>query len=255
MNRARVLMAPKARSSKLRRNDPRALHEQLSVQLRADFLRNVPPGQQIPTEEAISRAHDVSRVTVRRAIQTLVDQGLLVRRQGKGTFTAAPRPRVTYEIDRLGPFMDAFAASGTKATAHLIDFFWSSDEPMTQCFGTSEPVLVYERLYETDGVPHGYLKIAIPGHLAERVSRADAETRGVYEILKKKGGIAPVRASFSISSELPDGALAKHLRVSRATPVMSVDRISYSATGEPIERSLHYLLPDVYKLSVNVQAP
>jgi GntR family transcriptional regulator len=247
-------MAPKAKLSRLRRADPRALHEQLSVQLRADVVKNVSAGEQIPTEEAISQAYSVSRVTVRRAIQTLVDQGLLIRRQGKGTFTAAPRPRVTYEIDRLGPFMDAFATSGIKATARLIDFFWSSEEPVTRCFGTSEPALVYERLYETDGIPHGYLKIAIPGPLAERVSRADAETKGVYEILRKRGRIAPVRASFSISSELPDAALAKHLRVSRATPVLSVDRISYSAEGEPIERSLHYLLPDVYKLSVNVQA-
>ncbi len=149
--------------------------------------------------------------------------------------------------------MDAFAASGTKVTTRLIDFFWSADEPMADCFGAPESVLVYERLYETDGIPHGYLKIVIPGHLAERVSRTDAGTKGVYEILEKKVRITPARASFSISSELPDGALAKHLRVSRTTPVLSVDRISYSAKGEPIERSMHYLLPDVYKLSVSVQ--
>ena len=121
-------------AANLRRGDPRALHEQLSARLRTEFVATHPPGEQLPTEEAICQTYGLSRVTVRRAIQTLVDQGLLIRRQGKGTFIAPPRPHITYEIDRLGPFMDAFAASGEQVTAHLVDFYWGTEKQVPECF-------------------------------------------------------------------------------------------------------------------------
>lgn len=238
----------------LRRDDPRALHEQLSARLRAEFLSAYPPGHQIPTEEAICQTYNLSRVTVRHAIQTLVDQGLLIRRQGKGTFLAQPRPRITYEIDRLGPFMDAFATSDEQVSAHLIDFYWGTEKQVPACFAPAKSVLLYERLYETGGYPHGFLQIAIPAHLGEHISRADTAHIGVYQILKEKIGIEPHRASFNISSELPDQTLAGRLGVSSTTPLLSLERISYDAKDNVLERTVHHLLPEVYKLSVNVQA-
>jgi GntR family transcriptional regulator len=211
-------------------------------------------GQQIPTEEAICQTYGLSRVTVRRAIQTLVDQGLLIRRQGKGTFLAPPKPRITYEIDRLGPFMDAFASSSEPVSARLIDFRWISGKQVPECFGTASSVLLYERIYETAGAPHGFLQITMPPSLGERVSRADAASNGVYQILREKLGVEPFRASFNISSELPDAALAARLAVSPTTPLLSLERISYDAQNVAIERTIHHLLPEVYKLSVNVHA-
>jgi GntR family transcriptional regulator len=238
----------------LRRDNPRALHEQLSARLRSEFLSAYPPGHQIPTEEAICQTYGLSRVTVRRAIQTLVDQGLLIRRQGKGTFLAQPRPRITYEIDRLGPFMDAFATSDEEVHAHLIDFYWGTEKQVPACFAPAKSVLLYERLYETGGYPHGFLQIAIPAHLGEHISRADTAQIGVYQILKEKVGVEPHRASFNISTELPDSTLAARLGVSSTTPLLSLERISYDVKGVVLERTIHHLLPDVYKLSVNVRA-
>lgn len=237
----------------LRREDPRALHEQLSARLRMEFLSAYPAGHQIPTEEAICQAYNLSRVTVRRAIQTLVDQGLLIRRQGKGTFLAQPRPRITYEIDRLGPFMDAFAASGERVTARLVGFHWENEKQVPACFAPAKSVLLYERVYETEGNPHGCLQIALPAHLGERVSRSDAAGRGVYNILRGLGA-EPHRASFNISSELPDQVLAVRLGVSLTTPLLLLERISYDESGAALERTVHHLLPEVYKLSVNVRA-
>ena len=237
----------------LRRDDSRALHEQLSARLRAEFLSVYPPGAQIPTEEAICQTYSLSRVTVRRAIQTLVDQGLLIRRQGKGTFLAQPRPRITYEIDRLGPFMDAFAASGEHVTARLVSFSWGDEKQVPACFAPAKSVLLYERIYETAGNPHGCLQIALPPHLGEQVSRADAASKGVYNILRERGA-EPYRASFNISSELPNQTLAARLGVSLTTPLLSLERITYGAGDVPLERTMHHLLPEVYKLSVNVRA-
>jgi GntR family transcriptional regulator len=239
-------------SFELQRDNPRALHEQLSDRLKSELLSAYSAGQQIPTEEVIGHNYGLSRVTVRRAIQTLVDAGLLIRRQGKGTFLAAPRPRITYEIDRLGPFMDAFATSSEPVSARLVAFRWAGENEVPACFAGAKSVLLYERIYETAGVPHGFLQITLPPFLGERVSREDTASKGVYQILRERLGVEPVRASFNISSELPESALAARLAVSPTTPLLSLERISYDAQDRAIERTIHHLLPEVYKLSVNV---
>lgn len=239
----------------LNRDHARALHEQLSDRLRAELVSVGQPGDQIPTEEEIGRTYGLSRVTVRRAIQTLVDHGALIRRQGKGTFIAPPKPRVVYEIDHLGPFMAAFSTSGEKVIAHLLDFEWAIGRDVPSCFDPQESALIYQRLYETDGTPHALMRIALPGPIGNQVSRADAAAMGVYQILQEKLGIVPVRASFQISSELPDALLAQRLRISPTTPLLLLDRITYDANNDVIEHAVHHLLPEVYKLSVNVKKP
>src|ERR1700731_2532398 len=85
-------------SFELERGNPRALHEQLSDRLKSELLSSYSSGHQIPTEEAICQIYGLRRVTGRRALQPLVDQGLLIRRQGIGTFLAHPKPRIAYEI-------------------------------------------------------------------------------------------------------------------------------------------------------------
>src|ERR1700731_1455559 len=229
---------PVHESFELERGNPRALHEQLSDRLKSEFLSTYSSGQQIPTEGVICQTYGLSRVTVRRAIQTLVDRGLLIRRQGKGTFLAQPKPRITYEIDRLGPFMDAFASSSEPVSATLIDFRWVTGKQVPECFSTVGTVLLYERLYETAGAPHGFLQITMPPFLRERGSRADAGSNGVYKILREKLGVEPFRASFNISSELPDAALAARLAVSPTTPLLALERISYDAQNVAIERTI-----------------
>ena len=239
----------------LRRASPRALHEQLSDRLRTEFRSTCAVGDQVPTEEEIGHAYGLSRVTVRRAVQTLVEQGLLIRRQGKGTFIAPPRPRIVYAIDRFGPFLDAFP-QGEAVKVKLLAFAKTTSADAAAVFGDdkSNLPLVYERLYQTAGTPHAFLRIALPKRLGERVKRADAASMGVYRILREKLGVAPVRADFRVSSELPDARLARLLRISGSTPLMVLHRISYDRDGDPIEQTIHHLLPEVYELSVSVEA-
>lgn len=241
-----------AATGALTRETARPLHEQLSDRLRAELLFTYRAGDQIPTEEAIGDTYGLSRVTVRRAIQTLVESGTLIRRQGKGTFVAPPKPRIICEIDRLGPFMAAFADSKENVSVRLFDFAWVMGEQVPAKFEGHESALIYNRVYETDGTPHASLRIALPGHLGEKVSRGDAAKMGIYQILQEKVRVIPWRANFLISSELPDGQLAERLRVSPTTPLLVLERVSFDKNGNVIEQTIHHLLPEVYKLSVNV---
>lgn len=243
------------RTMELNRDHARALHEQLSDRVRAELVKARRPGDQIPTEEEIGRIYGLSRVTVRRAIQTLVDQGVLIRRQGKGTFVAQPKPHIVYEIDRFGPFIAAFAASGESVSAKLLDFAWVTGPEVPAGLGPQGSALVYERLYETDGTPHASLRIALPANLGKNVSREDAASMGIYQILQEKLGVNPVRASFEIGTQLPNALLAQRLRISPTTPLLLLERVTYDNNDSVLEHTVHYLLPEVYKLSVNVKKP
>lgn len=238
----------------LLRQSPRALHEQLTDRLRVELAGSYRPGDRVPTEEEIMRAHRLSRVTVRRALQTLVDDGVLVRRQGKGTFLAGRRPRVVHRIDHFGPFLDAFTASGVEVQVALLDFRWAAPDDLPTAFRAERrKAFVYDRLYSTEGFAHALNRITLPHDLGDAVTPRHAETMGVYQILRDVLGINPARAEFEVLTKLPDIALARALRISPSTPLLLLDRISFDAAGRPVERALHHLLPEVYRLAFGIE--
>lgn len=245
---------PKLILPPFQRDSARALHEQLSDRLRAEVIATLEPGQQIPTEGELGQSYGLSRITVRRAIQTLVDQGVLIRRQGKGTFVARRIPRIEYAIDQFGPFVDAFTLAGETVSISVLQFHWIH-KAVPSVFHERESALVYTRLYETRGKAHALLEICLPHNLGKRVTREDTETMGSYQILQEKLAVYPVHAEFLISSELPNQALAQTLNTSPSTPVLVLERVSYDKEGMALEKTVHYLLPEVYKLKVAVEAP
>jgi GntR family transcriptional regulator len=258
-NAERPRQADRMRSAEhepdLLRQSPRALHEQLTDRLRLELASSYQPGDRIPTEGEIIRSHHLSRVTVRRALQTLVDDGVLVRRQGKGTFLASHRPRVVHRIDRFGPFLDTFRDSGVEVEVGLLDFRWEPDRALPPAFGPGKAkALVYDRLYTTDGFAHALNRITLPGELGESVTPRHAEAMGVYQILREILGIVPARAEFEVITELPDVVLARALKISPSTPLLILDRTSFDASGRPVENTRHHLLPEVYRLNFGIHA-
>jgi GntR family transcriptional regulator len=69
--------------------------------------------------------------------------------------------------------------------------------------------------------------------------------------LQERLGVSPVQAAFTLTTELPTPLLAQRMRVSPTTPLLMLERISRDANGHIIERSIHHLLPEVYKLRVS----
>lgn len=236
----------------LRQDRGRTLHEQvadlLGRRLRTDFA----VGDRIPTEGEIGTEYGVSRVTVRRALQTLEGRGLLVRRQGVGTFVAQKQNAFVYEIGQFGPFLDVFSGNEDGIDVALTAFGWREGEEMPQLGRHDEGILVYERVYSTGGCAHALLRLGLPKELGELVSRSDAESMGIYKLLEERLETPPVRAAYRISSELPHAPLSAMLGVSRTTPLLKVERTSYDKDERAIECTVHYLLPQVYNLAVDV---
>ena len=236
----------------LSRGSARALHEQLADQLREHLLADHGIGEQVPTEEDLTRTFGVSRVTVRRAVQTLVSQGILIKRQGKGTFLVHTKPQIIHPIDRLAPFVETFMAYGEAVETTLLEFRWLEGNELPEPFKEAGSALTYRRLYISSGTAHAITRIVMPKYLGEQVTRADASTRPVYEILQEKLGVSLSRADHIVGCEVPDAKLAHELGVSPSTFMLVIERTTYDEVGSPVVTTTHYLRPDVYKLSVSV---
>jgi len=248
---------PRARASRrrggaaLERGSALSLYEQIVDRLRHQLQHDVEPGGQVPTEESLTQLYGVSRSTVRKAIDRLVDEGLLVRRQGKGTFVARPMPQIVHSIDRLAPFMETFRKVGADIRIDVTRFEWL-DEPElpAELAEWERPVLCYERRYLSRGIPHAITRIHVPLAIGNRITRDEVDRRAIYDLLQKKLRIELAQAQFLVSCRPPSAASAASLQVSQSSYLLVLDRITRDRAGRPVEMTTHLLRPDVYQLSV-----
>lgn len=239
--------------AELERGSDRSLYEQIIDSLRLQLLTQMSSGDQVPTEAELVERFGVSRSTVRKAIQQLVDEGVLTRRQGKGTFIARSIPKIVHSIDRLAPFMDTFKKMGEGVETRIIRFDWNDGAGLPEPLAAwARPVLTYERLYVSRGVPHAVAQVDLPNQIGRRVNLADMEQRTVYDVLTRKLKTEPVRAEFLVSCRQPSAELSQTLELSMSSLLLVLERISYDRDNLPIEHTTHFLRPDVYQLSVSL---
>ena len=239
--------------AQLVRGSPRALYEQLADRLRDELLAQHAAGRQLPTEEALMKTYSVSRATVRRAMDILVSEGALMRRQGKGTFVARPRPKIVHAVDRLAPFADTFKRAGREVDARLIEYAWVDDPELPESARDWElPVLSYTRAFASDDMTHAVTREYLPRNIAEGVTRADVERLPTYDLLQKKLGMRIAGAEFRVSSRPTSPELARILDISPSTFLLVLERTFRDRDGRVIEAATHFLRPDVYQLSVHV---
>ena len=212
----------------------RPLYRQLTDALRQDVARRQ-PGERIASEPDLAQSHGVSRFTVAKAIETLVDEGLLVRRQGKGTFVAVPPLQRTPL--QLRSFTEAIAALGRRATADLLGFGpaeWRAGMP----YPPFAPLVLLERLRRVDGEPTAIHRSLLAASLVAEtgLTRAiAADPRfSLYEFFERHG-LRIERGIETLSARLPTRAERAHLRLEAGAIVMVVARRSFSADGRLLD--------------------
>ena len=180
----------------LERESVRSLYEQAADRLRSHFM-GMRPGERVPTEAELTRFFQVGRSTIRKALQRLVEEGLLVRSPGKGTFIARAVPCIIHSIDRVSAFMDTFRRNGEDVRTQMIDFGWLGREvPLPEKLRDwPRPVLLFDRLYVSRGIPHAVARVCLPYTIGNHISSADVESTPVYRMLREKFAQEPDRKS------------------------------------------------------------
>jgi GntR family transcriptional regulator len=198
------------------------------------------PGEAIPSEIELAARYRVSQGTVRKAIDELASDNLVVRRQGKGTFVAThAEHHVQYRFLKLIPDSGDSASEGP-AQRRIVDCRRQrASAEVARALGlrSGDAVLQARRILSFGGTPTILEDLWLPGNpfkglTAERLSQYDGP---MYALFETEFGVRMVRAEEKIRAVLPDAEQAEWLKVTPGTPLLSVERIAYTYKDVPME--------------------
>lgn len=190
-------------------------------------------GGLLPSEADLVARYKASRVTVRRALEDLRDEGLVDSRQGSGWFVATePLPQ---NLGRLGTIEDQLLASGRTSERRVLDFAFVAAPPeVAEVLGTDD-VLMTRRLNLADGEPFALVTVWCPDALASKLSRDDVEARPFYELLDVELGSAHQRIRAGVATDEEADLLA----MLAGGPVLRCRRLTEAVDGTPVLVSEH----------------
>ncbi len=195
------------------------------------------PGEMIPSEAELANRFQVSQGTVRKAIDEMAAENLLVRKQGKGTFVASHNdPRAFFRFLRLVPL------SGSVEPAHSRPLeCWRgkarADAANVLGIKPGEPVIIVRRLLEFSGKPVVLDEIYLPGEIFAGLTFDVLKESSVslYTLFEEKFGVRMIRAEERIRAVAADRTSAELLGVPEGSPLLSVERTSFTYGNRPVE--------------------
>jgi GntR family transcriptional regulator len=197
-------------------------------------------GAAIPSEQELAARFKVSQGTVRKAIDELAIDNLLVRRQGKGTFVATHAERqVQYRFLKLVP-KEGEASSDGQVQREIIDCKRSrASVEIARGLGLrpGDAVLQVRRVLSFGATPTILEDIWLPGTPFKGLSaeRLRNDSGPMYALFEREFGVRMVRAEEKIRAVLPDPTQALLLGVTASTPLLSVERIALTYNDAPME--------------------
>jgi GntR family transcriptional regulator len=190
-------------------------------------------GRLLPSESDLSTEFDASRVTIRRALETLREEGLVAARQGFGWFVASEPVRQT--LGRLATIEGQMSELGFKPERRVIEFaFVTARKPVRDVLG-SEQVLRVKRLTLADGEPFAVVTVWCPAELGQHLSRRDVERSPFYELLD----VELRGATQTIGADAASRTNADLLGVPPGAPVLRCTRVTTDVDGRPVLYSEH----------------
>lgn len=192
-------------------------------------------GTAIPAERQLAEMFNVSRMTVRQAIQGLVDDGVLQRRVGAGTFIS--ERKLTERLEAVTSFTNLMIQEGKTPSTRVVAFGIKSaslQETEALQLPPNSNVMKVERVRYGDKVPILYETVAIPEIVAEQLTREDI-MNSLYEAIVTKLGQSIGEAEQVMEAALISEKIAPYLEVKIGTPVMKLRQITKLSDGRPFE--------------------
>lgn len=216
----------------------RPLYEQIKILLTQSLVAGEwKPGEAIPSELELAARFRVSQGTVRKAVDELAGEHILVRRQGKGTYVAShSEPSYQYRFLRL------IADSGDKTYPKSLFFGLErgkahGDAARALGLEPGEAVVGFKRLMTFAGRPVVLDDIVFPAHQFPGLTLAELEefTGSVYSFYETVFGVRMIRAEEHLRAVAADHFAAGHLKVAPHTPLLRVDRVAYTYGDRAVE--------------------
>ena len=234
---------------KLQSESVHPLYHQLMQRIRDDIEKGTyPVGSRIPPENELGLTYDVSRVTVRRALAELTAEGLLERKQGKGTFVSLPR--ISRDLKSVHSFHDSCRQNGVRPGTQVLrvrEIEADREDREELNLGPEARVLEIVRLRTADEVPVVLEENRFSTAYAYLM---DMDLRGsLYQALREYG-VEPADAIHEVSLIRAGETEAKALQIEVGTPLLQLRELIYDRKGRPLHRSRQWIRGDRFTFRI-----
>lgn len=243
----------------MRSIDPNAmepLYKQLKqVLVDAIDRKEIAAGQQIPSESSLAQKYAISRITVRNAIRELVDEGILVRRQGKGTYVSGAMLERNFE--EIDGYSQSMMRQGYKPGRIIIrkEQIFDNLNNIKELLGIDydRPVIHIRRLLLANDEPM-LVEDAYYSEKFKFLLTEDLANVSTYVLFRKLLNIVPSKAIRTISLGLADQEIADYMKIKKNEPLLSVHELVYDQHGNPVHFSNSLAISQKTKIQITAYA-
>lgn len=208
---------------------------QIHNQIKKDIEAGVwAVGDRIPSERELALEFNVSRMTLRQAVQTLVEEGILERQVGAGTFVA--RKKVQEKMTGVTSFTELMEEQGKKPSSRTVSYLVTTpslSEMERLKLKDDEKVLRMERIRYADEVPICFEVATLPYSLVKDYERNQITT-SLYRTLEESGRKIG-HAQQSVSAQVASERIAEYLNIKRCSAILRLRQITELGDGTPFE--------------------
>ncbi len=214
------------------------------------------PHEAIPSERELENHYNVSRTTIRQALTLLVNKGLLYRAHGKGTFVS--RPKLQYSHQLLSSFTDELRMRGLEPSQTLLSLervkpsSWIRQQ--LELSDDIKDVLKIDRLRLADNEPIGIHSAFLPLTPDQELTESEIQQWGsLYALLESKFNLIVAEADETIEATIADEREASLLAVLVGSPLLLLERRTWSHLRQPMELVKMLYRADRYKLAIHMK--
>lgn len=193
-------------------------------------------GDKISSENELRKMYNISRNTVQKALDELVQEGVLQRQQGKGTFVS--KPKIEQPLTGFYSFSKVIANQGMKAKDVILDLEIKSAEykiAKKLQISQGEDVIALQRLRSANNEPIILETSYLPKSIVTELSREDLAEFSLYDLLEEKFGVIVIKAKETFEPVLIRSYEEEFLDVKAGTPGLLLDRVAYDKDGRIVE--------------------
>ena len=210
-------------------------------------------GGSLPSEQELAEFHGVSRITAKRALDELANDGLVVRERGRGTRVVEGRAGVRISGQGTGAF-DALLAMGGETEVAVKEFGYAPAEDDVAAaldlpLGTTVQRSV--RVRSVGGDPFSHLTTHVPEEIGRRFEKSDLANTPLLALFER-AGVTPAAADQAVSATLADMVVADRLGIDVGAPLLRIRRVVRDADGRPIELLVALYRSDLYRLTMTL---
>jgi GntR family transcriptional regulator len=241
-----------ARTVRDERGVRRPLYQRAAEAL-AEVVASTPEGGLLPSEPLLAQTLGVSRATLREAMRTFEERGLVIRRQGVGTFVRRAPPLIESGLEVLESIETVAARKGLRVEMgeHRVSRRPAEAEEAEQfAISAGGDLLEVSRVIEADGRPVAYLIDLLPDDLLPERELGGGFRGSVLDLLLRRGDppLGMSRTEISAVSASPE--IARHLSIQRGDVLLHLEGSLHAGDGRMIDRSQSFFLPGVFRFHV-----